>query len=88
MSKEPTAQGLADDLAIARMGIGIGDIVYFFTYVTGVAWLVGRLARGKSCGCQGRRSRWNVYRLMWPIQVARSIRARPDGSFIRPKNWR
>lgn len=53
--------------------LGLGDIVYSITWVTGVAWLVGRLAKvtGRSCGCASRRHRLNNIRLRLPFAYVR-----------------
>lgn len=39
----------------------LGDAVYYFTYYTGINWLVKKISKalGKDCGCDKRRNEWN-----------------------------
>ena len=41
--------------------MGLGDLVYYILYYTGIHWLVKQI--NPDCGCDERRSRWNVYKL-------------------------
>ena len=36
----------------------LGDLVYYFTYYTGINWLVKKIW-GDKCGCEKRRDDWN-----------------------------
>ena len=53
-------------------GIGLGDLAWVFTKITGLAILSNRWHkwRGTFCGCQARRKKWNQVRLMSPIAFA------------------
>lgn len=46
---------------MAKRRIGIGDLVYYFTYYTGIHCLVKKISKllGKDCGCDKRREDWN-----------------------------
>mgnify|MGYP000518903706 FL=1 len=39
----------------------MNDLVYYFTYYTGIHWLVKKVSKaiGKDCGCDQRRDDWN-----------------------------
>ncbi|MGI9555189.1 MAG: hypothetical protein ACR2M6_04355 [Vampirovibrionia bacterium] len=39
----------------------LGDLMYYFTYYTGIHWIVKKISKavGKDCGCDKRREEWN-----------------------------
>jgi hypothetical protein len=42
--------------------IKLGDLVYYFTYYTGIRWLVKKITKWygiEDCGCDRRRNEWN-----------------------------
>ena len=41
---------------------GLGDLVYYITKYTGIAWFMHKLHRltGFECGCMKRRQKWNA----------------------------
>jgi hypothetical protein len=53
---------------IMKKGIGLGDIVDFFTKYTGLKWLIIKLTKG-NCGCEKRRILFNKW-LTIPILYA------------------
>lgn len=50
----------------------LGDLVYYFTFYTGIHWLVKKVSKaiGKDCGCDQRRDEWNDIDLdLWNKQT-------------------
>jgi len=40
----------------------LGDLVYYFTYYTGIRWVVKKITKWygiQDCGCDRRRDEWN-----------------------------
>ena len=50
----------------------LGDLFYYFTYYTGIHWLVKKISKllNKDCGCDRRREEWNDIDLdLWNKQI-------------------
>lgn len=45
----------------SKRKIRLGDLVYYFTYYTGIHYLVKKISKllSKDCGCDKRRKEWN-----------------------------
>jgi hypothetical protein len=41
--------------------MGLGDLVFYFTKYTGIRYIVKKISklRGRDCGCDERRNKWN-----------------------------